>query len=839
MTRTGHIATLLLVLLALIGCSNTATDTLDQSAAALTLEPIEENQQEAGATNGKTAVLLRTDERARFELGDVQSGTYEVSVRARGDNYQGWPEMRLEVDGQQRGEDRLVGSNGYLEYSFGEVALSPGQAVEVVFKNDNYDGSADRDRNLYVDHLILEPVARIAPEPESPDAKGVIALPLEVIGPDGYIEGVTFDLGDPAKVDSLYLKAHRLAYRDASTNPNRGAKGSVRLNGGDWVDLSNETPGLECSAHEAAYGCLNGAYHTVRLSVPIEGARTGTNTLEFRFNGTDKLTSGYRIVAFNLQRGDEAVLPVETFAEDDPVKWEPPLSSAKDIREGQRLWEGAALVDFPGGPKIRATCSGCHAVDGRDLQYYAFSNWSIQERAKFHKLSELEGKQIASYIRSLDVEPHGRPWNPPYQPGPGLDSKPVEQWAAGAGLDAVLEKDEDMKEHLFPSGTSDAAMRKIVNKNATLNVREMPVSLQFPDWQAWLPEAHPLDIWGQGFETSEIHHGETYPETYERVRRELEARGGSALAAAGELEPLLNDLATQTTNLSSKRKGVLDRDVPESKREILNRSTLRWGAVKTWEVMQEFGLEDLAPEVFSNGEARSWISTRRNVFEIAPHRSAVNRNSFPYQTILVGKYESTAWYQLQLTLNAGNGGGIHLWPVDWNYQPNHIEGLRGKGSGPAHPYRYLASHTKMHQQFADGDPMPETALGFRQLQIHRYVPGQGHGRTLDTLPTSVRANAYEALLNSTVDVLEQYRPSDWARGKAQKNVLEPANYRLTKPNIPRDRLSGECHTEDYANCWYSAVPYFEELGVDDGTLERLVNWGQSIWPRNDWKRLTP
>ena len=37
MTRTGHIATLLLVLLALIGCSSTATDTLDQSAAALTL----------------------------------------------------------------------------------------------------------------------------------------------------------------------------------------------------------------------------------------------------------------------------------------------------------------------------------------------------------------------------------------------------------------------------------------------------------------------------------------------------------------------------------------------------------------------------------------------------------------------------------------------------------------------------------------------------------------------------------------------------------------------------------------------------------------------------------
>ena len=204
----------------------------------------------------------------------------------------------------------------------------------------------------------------------------------------------------------------------------------------------------------------------------------------------------------------------------------------------------------------------------------------------------------------------------------------------------------------------------------------------------------------------------------------------------------------------------------------------------------------------------------------------------------MGKYESTAWYQLQLTVNAGNGDGINLWPVDWNYQPNHIEGLRREG-GPAHPYRYLASHTKMYQQFADGDPLPDTALGFRQVQTFRYVPERGHGLTLDTLPRRVRVNAYEALLNATVDVLEQYSPDDWERGKAQGNTLEPKNYRLTKPAIARDRLSSECHADDYANCWYSAVPYFEEAGVDDATLERLIGWGESIWPNNSWTRSSP
>ena len=169
MTRIGYTTLLLSVVLSLVSCSDMAADTLDESAApaALTLEPVEENKEEADALNGKTAVLLRTGERARFEIGDVQSGTYTVSVRARGDNYEGWPVMRLEVDAQQLGEDVLVDSDGYREYTFGEVTLSSEQVVEAVFTNDNYDGSADKDRNLYVDQLTLTPLEGAKPQPDT------------------------------------------------------------------------------------------------------------------------------------------------------------------------------------------------------------------------------------------------------------------------------------------------------------------------------------------------------------------------------------------------------------------------------------------------------------------------------------------------------------------------------------------------------------------------------------------------------------------------------------------------------------------------------------------------
>lgn len=96
------------------------------------------------------------------------------------------------------------------------------------------------------------------------------------------------------------------------------------------------------------------------------------------------------------------------------------------------MWEEAQLIESPLAPNraIKARCARCHAQDGRDLKYFNYSKWSIVARSQFHGLSEKQGQQIASYIRSFDVPNPGRPRNPPYQPGPGLDSQPVQMWAA-------------------------------------------------------------------------------------------------------------------------------------------------------------------------------------------------------------------------------------------------------------------------------------------------------------------------------------------------------------------------------------------------------------------------
>jgi cytochrome c553 len=674
-----------------------------------------------------------------------------------------------------------------------------------------------------------------------------VQLPIEVLGPDGYTEEVTFTLTTAKGIDTLYLQTHRLAYRDASTNVQRGAKGSVRLNGGKWLDLSNATSGLECYAHEAAYGCLNGAYHTVRFTMPMTGAKAGKNKLEFRFNATDGFSSGYRVLAFNFRQGKtgQDKLAATAFTEDNPAAWKAPLNTRAAINAGKSLWETKVLKESPlSSTNLKATCSGCHAADGRDLKYFNYSNWAIETRSRFHGLSETEGKQIASYIRSLKTPApkQARPWNPPYQPGPGLDSRPVEEWAAGAGLKAVLEKDSDMKAYLFPEGTSDAQLRKVMDKNSTLNMRELPIAMQFPDWNEWLPEVHPLDVLGEElFLKTPVEGGDSLYGSYVGLDKLLSSNSVAALIRDDELYAPLNSFTSESSNFPNTV--FYEAEARGIDGEVFRPSEAHWGAVKQWELMQKYGLEDEAPALHGKyGEARSWLTMRRNVFEMAPHRAAENIVNFPYQSELVGKYFSTAWYQLQLTLNAGNRQGINLWPVDWNYQPDHIGDLYGS-NGPAHPYRFLASHTKMYQQFADGDIMEDTALGFRQIHIKRVVPGVGKEEILDTLPEAVRINAYEALLNGAMDVLEFYKPGDWERGLDPTEfvdlTLEPANYVLTDKAIPLEELGEICHELDYANCWYSSIPFFKEIGVDTKTINRLVDWGEAMWPapKNDWDAL--
>ena len=210
------------------------------------------------------------------------------------------------------------------------------------------------------------------------------------------------------------------------------------MNDGAWVSLNNATatvlePGL-------SYGGIGGAFATLKMTVPMAPGSLvqGVNRIEFRFNRSNGVVSGFRVLAFNLLNANgQRLLPPEAFLEEDPERWVAPMSTQKDIAEGERLWRSAPLraSSLSGASVIRAHCGDCHARDGQDLKYFNYSNLSIVARSQFHGLSEREGKQIANYIRFLEMPHPGRPWNPPYQPGPGMQTRAAAELAAGAGLD--------------------------------------------------------------------------------------------------------------------------------------------------------------------------------------------------------------------------------------------------------------------------------------------------------------------------------------------------------------------------------------------------------------------
>ena len=279
-----------------------------------------------------------------------------------------------------------------------------------------------------------------------------ITLPLEVVGPNGTTVSASVNIPSGSNLSgqtNLWMQIHGLRF---------GGQASVQVNNSGWMAISDSTVTLQGNA--TAYGGIGGGFSTLKmtLNLPAGTITSGTNTVTFRFNQTDGRVSGFRVLAFNIQAADGSMLiPSSSFVNDDPNAWQPPSTDASDIAAGQSLWHTAPLTVplASGGTKsILAHCSDCHAQDGRDLKYFNYSNNSVEARSLFHGLTAQQGAQIASYIRSLNVVNPGRPWNPPYQPGPGLDSQPVINWAAGAGLSAVVDTDQDTIQRDLPLGIS-------------------------------------------------------------------------------------------------------------------------------------------------------------------------------------------------------------------------------------------------------------------------------------------------------------------------------------------------------------------------------------------------
>jgi hypothetical protein len=625
-----------------------------------------------------------------------------------------------------------------------------------------------------------------------------IEFPIEVLGDESLTVSSSFTIDQEQfnkvnSTDNLYIRANNLGYE---------GKASVQVNGGSWISLTNSSVKIYSPEKERG-GMTNGGYNTIRFTVSISNFQVGLNTIALRFNYSDGISNGYRVIDLDLldaaserilKNSSYYVLPGTTirdyetsyFIMDDPKDWKSPYFTASGgepddlfdkVFQGKNLWyygrngapgvEGDPLLnnylsttekgfwygykDLSGGKEIKAKCTSCHLQDGRDLEIFSYSNISIIERSKFHDLTEEEGKLIATYIRSLSEETptsgsigrYGRPWNPPYQPGPQLAGKPIEQWAAGAGLDAVLEEDADMFPYLFPNGVSQEELYKVFDSDATSDRTEIPVALQFPDWKHWLPIVHPMDAYIKDNYWNDTSKTYDPKEGYKKFRQHIldnlstyqqqnitEQQASNLMKANSafhsEYRRFLEDGSSNIKQWRTEDGTATSKIADDIPRELAATSLARLMAVQYFEVMNEFNFQDKAHwftqfDEEDHPQARQWFGESYQVYEVPPHFQASvalegaigNGNSFKGQEDFTGKYESTNWYHLQSIVNGGEGMMRQNSPVDYNYQNMFIL-KASSSSGFYEPLRYYqALNTMYRTKTWSGGGGPNTSNGFR------------------------------------------------------------------------------------------------------------------------------
>jgi hypothetical protein len=679
-------------------------------------------------------------------------------------------------------------------------------------------------------------LALISGSTNSTSTSTAVVLPLEVMGSNGATTTVQVTAANGSQATNLWMQVNNLAYDN---------EGSVQINNGPWVALNNAV--VKVQGAGADYGGIGGGFDTLKLTVPVTGAVNGSNTIRFRFNTTDGNSSGFRILNFNLQGSDGTnYVDTSTFKQDDPTAWVAPENDATDIAAGKALYQTATLTASPlSSSKIQAHCMDCHTANGSDLQRFNYSNYSIVTRAIFHGLSEAQGIQIASYIRSLTASlgvpgSHCRPWNPPYQPGPGLDSGDVKNWTCGAGLEAVSDSDVDTLKTLFPNNVNAQAM----NFGSVLNAREIPISLQLPDWNHWIPRVHPKDAWGSYFTNSTLntrYNGNgTNAGTY-NLRANLTS-GGTAYAQ-GQTGNLDNDLYYWGTALGEDfaPSGWGTSGNQSLTQQVNDYSTYQWQLVKSWELAQDFNLETNCPVNWKSigapkAETRGWCGMWRFAFDVSPHAMTLPVANTMFGSTVGYWTKSNQWYYLQLLLNPGNGAhNVHL-PLDWQYAIGVFSDLQD-ASGRTEPARNLVYMVKAAQEMDNGVGVADVGKGWNTRDTSPMDVWKG-GQTgiWKGVPLQTERDIVTAFLSNWVDVSNGFNINSWQRLGVNPAAGETdwcgwSIRSLCWWTYVPNRLAGSSPTiANFPSDAFNQIPQMRAEGINNTQLNRFASWLNTAYP---------
>jgi hypothetical protein len=611
---------------------------------------------------------------------------------------------------------------------------------------------------------------------------------LEVLGRPGATATTEIDV--PSAGTTLWLEINGLTYP---------GKVAVRAESGDWVPLRNDTCQAEYPAN--VFNGIGGPLDTLRVRVPSVKLKPGRkNRIEFRFAKHAEASIGFRVLSVNvLDRQGKALLPPSR-----PML-APSIGevSTTDRRAGSNLWFRARLIESWDGPPILAQCADCHVTDGSDLRYFNFTDKAIIERSVYHGLTREEGAQVASYIRSLPVKVTGTPWDPPYQPGPGLDARPLDEWAAGAGLKWVLPEDRDMWPYIF---TNDRVEISFTN---TINTRELPVPVAFPDWNSWLPTIHPKDAYGT--------------ESFRAVQEAWERT--AAATTAGDLRWRLMEWDAKVSDWTARLPKPTN--APGNAGDPLRgekwHAMSRWRSVKAFESQRRLGFEGRGREAYPTVQDRYWSS--QTVFLSSPHFTIQPEEGHTLRdgSRLVWGVRSHQWYWVQLALS----GSMHFrngtTPIDWAYMTAFTSGLNKLGMQNA------AQMTVVNIKVGEAMTLnPRHHLdgfaGFRSARLEYVWNREGDDMWRDYSP-QFRDMVLRAWLGEYTRMIRTLG----------RDHFRDISRELTGSET--DNTPGAPHAEPWIRSHAGMIRFFRKGGAAPDLVENLREIGRELWPGADWGKL--
>jgi hypothetical protein len=254
---------------------------------------------------------------------------------------------------------------------------------------------------------------------------------------------------------------------------------------------------------------------------------------------------------------------------------------------------------------------------------------------------------------------------------------------------------------------------------------------------------------------------------------------------------------------------------------------------------------------------------------MASHRSADNSHFFKHQTQALGSYHTSAWYHLQLVLNAGNRDPWTFFPQDWFYTPMFIA-VNSRDNRQPLALLNTAMHIKMYQNLDmtgpdgagvdrgpgyDGWFLPFVNVWRFESTIGWEDSGnwQGSisadGRTskgfpwtyLDVYEPGLRVKVTNALLQQFLTKTRSYPTLPRREAADDGTFFETSNY-VVPTDIPdaADSCFYNCPGQsEQARSTYRALVRFREMGVDATLRFQLIDLMKGLFPSpsNDWNAL--